>query len=220
MKCIQGSGLAIHAVQCVPIKGNQLCQGDIFIATQVLIKPYAFYMRFNQTIWQGSVMGPLLYTLYSAPLHDVITAHGLHATLMYADDTQLYIMFSSDQRAESADHLSLCVSDLVCWAGQNMLKINDAKTEVLHFSSRFNRNYCPLRVTVGDCEIVPVDSARNLGAMFDKHVTMDDQVKNACRSTASALRSTGHIRHYLTNEATKTWYTRSLPVGWIAIILF
>ena len=152
---------------------------------------------------QGSVMGPLLYTLYSAPLYDVITAHGLHA-MMYADDTQLYIMFNSNQRAESANRLSLCVSDLMCWAGQNMLKINDAKTEVLHFSSRFNRNYCPLRVTVGDCEIVPVDSARNLGAMFDKHVTMDDQVKNACRSTASALRSIGHIRHYLTNEATKT----------------
>ena len=63
--------------------------------------------------------------------------------------------------------------------------------------------YCPLR-TVGDCEIVPVESARNLGAMFDKHVTMDDQVKNACRSTASALRSFGQIKHYLTNEATKT----------------
>ena len=113
-------------------------------------------------------MGPMLYTLYSAPLYDVITTHGLHA-MMYADDTQLYIMFKSDQRAESANRLSLrCVSDLMCWAGQNMLKINDAKTEVLHISSRFNKNYCPLRVTIGDCEIVPVESARNLGAMFDK----------------------------------------------------
>ena len=45
---------------------------------------------------QGSVAGPLLFTLYSAPLQDIINAHGI-SNVVYADDTQLYLTFEPEE---------------------------------------------------------------------------------------------------------------------------
>ena len=44
---------------------------------------------------QGSVIGPLSFTLYTAPLEDIIEAHGL-GRMIYADDTQVYVVLKRD----------------------------------------------------------------------------------------------------------------------------
>ena len=48
---------------------------------------------------QGSCLGPLLFTLYTSELFEIIKYH-LPMIHCYADDSQVYISFSANERAE------------------------------------------------------------------------------------------------------------------------
>ena len=85
---------------------------------------------------QGSVLGPLLYVLCTAPIADIIKSYDLHYHL-YADDSQIHVFFSS----QSQQYLCLIKSKLeACvhidsWMVLNRLKLNQDKTELLLISS-------------------------------------------------------------------------------------
>ena len=56
---------------------------------------------------QGSVLGPLLFTLYTTPFSSLISGHAIPHHL-YADNSQLYVSFSSGNSAAALNGLQSC----------------------------------------------------------------------------------------------------------------
>ena len=58
---------------------------------------------------QGTVLGPLLFTLHTTPLSNIICEHAIPHHL-YADDSQLYVSFASGDSAEALNGLQSCLA--------------------------------------------------------------------------------------------------------------
>ena len=83
---------------------------------------------------QGSVLGPVLFTLYSQPLSDVISVHNCDYH-KYADDTELSKSAPPDQFTSALSCIQTCIDDVLLWMNSNKLKLNTDKTEVMPVGS-------------------------------------------------------------------------------------
>ena len=84
---------------------------------------------------QGSVLGLLLFTLYTLPLSTFICQSGLSCHF-FADDSQLHNSNVPSDFPVHACCLKDCIEDAAEWMGDSKLKMNDDKTEVLAIDTR------------------------------------------------------------------------------------
>jgi hypothetical protein len=144
--------------------------------------------QFAQTPWtcgvpQGSVLGPTLFTLYTADVVRIATSFGVNIHY-YANDLQLYIHCRAGDAAAATARLLACIAAIDEWMRSNRLKVNPDKTQLIWPGRRqqlASVNMADIYLHDGTV-IKPSARVRNLGVIFDSEMTMLDHVNNVTRT--------------------------------------
>ena len=76
---------------------------------------------------QGSVLGPLLFSIYTCPITHIAQVHGIQQQ-QYADDTQLYVALSPNSLVTHVSALESCLESLQAWFCANSMTLNADKS--------------------------------------------------------------------------------------------
>ena len=134
---------------------------------------------------QGSILGPLLFSMYINDLPKVLQFCKIH---LYADDVQLYLSCKRDQLNFNIGLVNNDLKNILDWASGNGLALNPIKSRSI-IISRLHDNLSELPIiTLNNTAIEIVNKVKNLGLTFNNKLTWNDHINQTIGRVYAMLR--------------------------------
>jgi hypothetical protein len=142
--------------------------------------------------------------MYTAPVGDIIRKSGI-SFQAYADDIQLFVEFNP-KIVGDCDHaltkLTSCIAKINEWMVENMLQLNQDKTEFIIFANnRVLPTLSNIELRLGNLCIYPKSSVKDLGVILDSSLNMSSHINSVCSSVNFHIRNLWRIRRFISQEA-------------------
>ena len=147
---------------------------------------------------QGSILGPVLFTLY---INELPSCNNFSNVIMYADDTVIF--FSSAQLMEVELKLNMKLTSLSEWLCGNKLLLNLKETEFMVFGmqQRLCRQAIDgIDVTLGGESVRCCDAFKYLGAILDSSLSLNQHIDHVKKKVSKILGIFSRARPSLTIE--------------------
>ena len=144
---------------------------------------------------QGSIHGPLLFTVY---VNDLPLVPRYCQSAIYVDDDKLFLAFQPCEILKAIQLLNLDLVEIARWCCLNSLLVNPNKTKLLVMGvPQLLRRLPPLSVTFLGKEISPVPVAKDLGVFIDETLSYNEHISKTVSSCLYKLTQINWIKHLL-----------------------
>ena len=149
---------------------------------------------------QGSVLGPVLFVLYTSDIIPLVNRCGLKIHV-FADDIVVYCSSSPSCASSLSLKLSTCLDDVNAWLCENRLVLNPSKSNVMWCFSRQRKFVPPTTVRVCNLLLSPAPFIKYLGFEIDSHLSLERNVSSTMSTCFSVLRRLRTVRRSISSSA-------------------